>query len=376
MSPGGEQQPLYRKIYHSIRTEISTGRLAGGDRVPSEKELSVKFKVSRITSKRALELLASDGVIVRIPGKGSFVAGLGRGGAAGGGTRAGAGLIAAVIADFSASFGTEVLYAMEERCRELNLNLVLARSRDNADRETESIERLLSLHVDGIVVMPCHGEYYSETILRLVIDRYPLVFVDRFLPGLAASFVGTDNFDAAKKGVDYLFELGHRVVSFITLPPENTSTIEERLDGFVRSHAERRIRTDRSLWLTGVRSPMYHNSDGQIRHQDVETVKAHLAAHPEITAAFADEYNVATIVRQAAKELGKSVPADLSILSFDCPTDKGAHPAFTHLRQQEGAMGTQAIDLLCEQMRDRERIEKRRLPAELVIGDSTCKVRV
>ena len=51
--------PLYEQLYRYVREEIAAGHLVGGARVPSEKELADQFHVSRITSKRALEKLAS-----------------------------------------------------------------------------------------------------------------------------------------------------------------------------------------------------------------------------------------------------------------------------------------------------------------------------
>jgi DNA-binding GntR family transcriptional regulator len=54
--------------------EIRAGRLTMGDRVPSEMERAHLFGVSRITSKKALQLLNRDGVVERIIGNGSFVA--------------------------------------------------------------------------------------------------------------------------------------------------------------------------------------------------------------------------------------------------------------------------------------------------------------
>ena len=65
---------LYKKIYHFIKEQIESGRLQIGDRLPTEKELSEQFSVSRITSKRALVELEQEGLITRSRGKGSFVA--------------------------------------------------------------------------------------------------------------------------------------------------------------------------------------------------------------------------------------------------------------------------------------------------------------
>ena len=48
-----------------LLAEIESGRLRPGDRVPSEKELAAQFHASRITSKKALEKLALEGIIER-----------------------------------------------------------------------------------------------------------------------------------------------------------------------------------------------------------------------------------------------------------------------------------------------------------------------
>ena len=68
-----KQIPLYEQIYEEIREKIEERGYRVGDRLPSEKELSEQYHVSRITSKKAVELLAEEGLVTRIPGKGTFV---------------------------------------------------------------------------------------------------------------------------------------------------------------------------------------------------------------------------------------------------------------------------------------------------------------
>ena len=65
--------PLYIQVKEFLEELIDRGELKPGDRLPSEKELEVKFGVSRITVRHALQALASDERILRIPGKGSFL---------------------------------------------------------------------------------------------------------------------------------------------------------------------------------------------------------------------------------------------------------------------------------------------------------------
>ena len=52
-----KQIPLYEQIYEEIREKIEERGYRVGDRLTSEKELSEQSHVSRITSKKAVELL-------------------------------------------------------------------------------------------------------------------------------------------------------------------------------------------------------------------------------------------------------------------------------------------------------------------------------
>jgi GntR family transcriptional regulator len=66
--------PLYRRIHDDLRREIESGRYRPGDRLPSEAELGSLYGVSRITARQALELLSTEGLLVRRQGMGSFAA--------------------------------------------------------------------------------------------------------------------------------------------------------------------------------------------------------------------------------------------------------------------------------------------------------------
>ena len=52
-----EKEYFYRKIYSDLLQGIKTGSFPPGSRVPSEKELAEQYGVSRITTKKALEMV-------------------------------------------------------------------------------------------------------------------------------------------------------------------------------------------------------------------------------------------------------------------------------------------------------------------------------
>jgi GntR family transcriptional regulator len=66
--------PLYIQIEEELRDAISGGQLQALDQVPSESELSKRFRVSRMTGRKALDRLVGDGLLFRQQGKGTFVA--------------------------------------------------------------------------------------------------------------------------------------------------------------------------------------------------------------------------------------------------------------------------------------------------------------
>jgi GntR family transcriptional regulator len=66
--------PLYLQLKDVIVREIQAGALKPGDRVGSEAELERIHGVSRITVRQAINALAQEGALYRVPGKGTYVA--------------------------------------------------------------------------------------------------------------------------------------------------------------------------------------------------------------------------------------------------------------------------------------------------------------
>jgi GntR family transcriptional repressor for pyruvate dehydrogenase complex len=65
---------IYEKIVDEIKDLISQGRLNWGDQLPTERELSDTFKVSRTCVREALRILESQGFLESRPGDGTYVA--------------------------------------------------------------------------------------------------------------------------------------------------------------------------------------------------------------------------------------------------------------------------------------------------------------
>lgn len=370
-----ENQPLYQILYHSMRDKIVNGEYSEGEKLPTEKELAEQFQVSNITSKKALQMLAKDGLIKRRPGKGSFVTKHSPENAQKSGLKAGTSLIGVVLSDFSESYGTNLLSGIEEEATKNNCFIVPRRTYGRQDLENEAIDALTDMGIDGLIIMPVHGEHYNPKILKLILSGFPVALMDCDLKGVPAAFVGTDNKNAAKMATDYLLKQGHRNISFLSSPPNDTTTLEDRIEGFIMSHAGNGVKANESIWLTHLVSTLPNKCTNENIEADCEKIRGLLLKHPEITCLFVTEYNLAELALQTVKSLNKSVPDDISILCFDGPYSYAGNYFFTHIRQKEKKIGSTAVQLILKQLAGEKQVEKIQLNAALVVGRSVKQLK-
>lgn len=67
------KNPVYMVIVEDIRQMINSGKLKPGDDIPSETALCNEYATSRMTVRKGLSILANEGYIYSIPGKGYYV---------------------------------------------------------------------------------------------------------------------------------------------------------------------------------------------------------------------------------------------------------------------------------------------------------------
>jgi len=66
--------PLYRQIKDLVLRSLESGEWKPGEAIPSELELAARYRVSQGTVRKAIDELASDNLLVRRQGRGTFVA--------------------------------------------------------------------------------------------------------------------------------------------------------------------------------------------------------------------------------------------------------------------------------------------------------------
>lgn len=73
------QPPIYEQITRQIKELITHGELQAGAPLPSVRALAKELRISALTVKKAYDGLEQEGFVTTVHGKGSFVAGVGKG---------------------------------------------------------------------------------------------------------------------------------------------------------------------------------------------------------------------------------------------------------------------------------------------------------
>lgn len=364
--PRAKRTPLYVSIREYVAERIRSGYWKRGDRLPSENELAEQFGVSRITAKLAMSALAEEGLIYRVQGRGSFVGDeLRQGPAAVRPTSAEPAVPWAgfLVPSLDTSYTVNLLKGIEGALAEAGVRLVLCRTHESPDLERTFLEQLQASGAAGLIVYPAEGEAYNEDILRLTMDRYPIVVIDRYLKGLETNCVCSDHFEGARAATLHLLEGGHRKIAFLSPPLSGTSSLEERLEGYRQAFAESVLPLDNRLIVADRRE---------------EDLHSFFLNNADITAVFAANAGIGLRVMDALEEAGRRVPDDVSVVIFDTYE----HAAYfrtppTCVVQQEEEIGRQAARLLLSIIQDPS-AERRKivLPPRLVIGRSTAPAKL
>ncbi|MGD9967992.1 MAG: LacI family DNA-binding transcriptional regulator [Hyphomonadaceae bacterium] len=168
---------------------------------------------------------------------------------------------------------------------------------------------------------------------------------------------------ATAEAAKHLAKLGHTRIGFIAGPPGFRSR-EERRDGFYAGLKEH-----------GIEVPPRYSVDGAYTYESgIEAGERLLKLKPRPTAIFASNDEMAAGVYHAARQLGLSIPGDLSVVGFDdTPVSRRLWPPLTTVRWPIHEMGRAAAQHLLRAATDQPPADDKAIfPAFLVERESTA----
>lgn len=143
-------------------------------------------------------------------------------------------LVGLIIPDIRNDFYATLARVIAQTCAAQSLQLVLAVSEDDPEREYRHALALREAHAGGIIIVPSAA---VERRTRALLNAFPTVQVVRTSSLLRGQSVEIDDVVGTRLAARHLFELGHRRLAFIG-GPAALSTGSTRLAGFREAVAE------------------------------------------------------------------------------------------------------------------------------------------
>ncbi len=320
MKPESKSVLKYINVTKTLRNEIKAGVFVDGEKLPGEHELASRFDVSYITMRKAISCLVDEELLVRIHGKGTFVANQSTG------TNQNESnmtlLLPAVLLRQDPHYFPEVLDGFQE---EMDLRGKRA-TIHNYDAITNS-----SVLAPGSSVACLLFETPDTAMVEKLRDAGFRVLAINYYGGRRSiPSVRVDDSAGIESAVEHLAQMGHERIGYIDGPPDNIDA-SLRLKGF--RNAVRRLQV-KSAPVAG---------DGFNAAAGYDAAITLLSAHNRPTALVCASDLSALGAIKAAGDVGLSVPRGLSVVGFgDFPIAGYFSPGLTTVKQDRRALGKAA----------------------------------
>jgi DNA-binding LacI/PurR family transcriptional regulator len=281
--------------------------------------------------------------------------------------------IGLVVPTVANPFWGEFARCVEHAAEEKNYQVLLCNAEGAPEREQRYVESMLARGIRGVILgsSPLSLRHMAGVTAR----GLQVVAFDRLTlndAGLELDSVRVDNALGAKLAIDHLLSLGHRRIAFVS-GPITSANRRDRLDGYRATLREAGIEADPRLeWTENV-------AVGDAEEIVTEIGRAAAVALLKLpdppTAFFAINDMTAVGVYAGCRELGRSIPRDVSVVGFDdIHLCRIVNPPLTTVRQPLGALMKAAVDLLITRMEEqgggaREHVT---LTPELILRESTA----
>ncbi len=360
---------LYEKIQHDLMAKIQDGTYPPGARIPSELRLAKEYGVSRITAIKALTELSLNGYINRQQGKGSFVnppnmrfrpsALLAtRPPAEVEGTRR----IGLMIPEYFDYHSGNIIRGILQTLPYPDYYVTIIISQ-NEKHEEYALNDLTQQGYAGVLLFPVDSEYYSDIILQMQVNKYPLVLMDRYFPGISCNSVVCDNRAGTSIAIEHLIAHGHEKIVFFADASYQEQITSIRYDSYVKTMIRH------NLAMMNYENFFRDEIDSLNHHTFIERVQ-----RGEITAVVASNSHIAVKIANLCKSNHIDIPGQLSIVCFDRPEigeTMTGESFFTYVEQNSMQMGQSAAKLLDAMLRGATESKRIVLEPRLVINAST-----
>lgn len=198
---------------------------------------------------------------------------------------------------------------------------------------------LLNYNPKGFIVGP-HSTVSGETAFAEIHRRgIPLVLLDKDYDTLSIDCVSSDNYSGMRKLTQYVVDCGHRKIAYLSFKDIYGDTLVKRHKAFTDCLNANKIPVNNSI------------IDIEINDLEgvAESVKRIFVKEPQTTAMICANDSIAQRCYSVFESIGKKIPDDISICSFDgYSATRHLTPSLTAMSQDLYEIGKNAVRIIRE----------------------------
>ncbi len=343
-----KQTPKYLLVEKHIKKSIKNKTIT--DKLPGERTLAKELGFSYMTIRKAIDNLVAQGIIYKIPTKGTFISDRRKRKRT---NNIGYFLDSSIESGVSSPYYSMIFHALEKEAANHGYSLVYF-SDLNHSNNGHILDKF-----DGVIAS-CFPRV--ENTIQQIKQEIPAVVIDNASSDKTIPSVIIDNFNAVLDSFDHLYQLGHRRIAFMT-GLEDSDVGKNRCAGYQSGLNRYGLELDETLVYRGNYS-FKAGLDGA----------AYLLSLPEQpTAILCANDSMALGAMRRLHHEGIKVPEDMSILGFDdIEVASQIVPALTTVKAPINEIAKTAVCML-EQLIKGEPLDNKHvaLSAELVVRQ-TC----
>ncbi|MCC8069583.1 MAG: LacI family transcriptional regulator [Ruminococcus sp.] len=262
------------------------------------------------------------------------------------------------------AYFSQVLESFRAEAERLGYDITFINNRNIGDRSMSYLEHCKYRNVDGVAIV-C-ADFYDSNVTAIINSDIPLVTID-FISEKTYS-VSSDNAMGIKRLVEYVVSQGHRNIAYIYGDSSQVTT--NRLDSFKATLESLNIKSN----VDYVRQSKYHDPISASK-----ITKEMLSLYNPPTCIIAPDDYSAIGVMNAIRQLGLSVPNDVSVIGYDGTyLSQIFERPLTTIRQNIQLIGERSAQMLIKLINKQSISEKERhliVGGELLTGETVKTIK-
>lgn len=244
------------------------------------------------------------------------------------------GRVGIVTNSFGSAFYSCLIESASNYLAARGFDVVVQSKRQSPDGEREALTALDGSDCDGFII---HADALADEELNPIMQRHPnAVMLNRHLSLYPDRCVDVDNTLGGEIAARFLISQGHSRICMVR-------GIEHYIETQDRSLGFKRELKKHNLELKAELPGDFLQKSGELAMEQIH------AEHPDITAVFCQNDEMAFGALNTCRRLGLRVPDDISIIGFDgIPMCEYVSPRLTSVQQPLRELGEHAAQIVCD----------------------------